>query len=371
MSQRILFALTSHGLGHTMRSLAVARSLKNRHPDVEIVVATTTPQTRVARELGTPFVYRPVDYEPGTLQCNCFEMDIPGTRQAYRRYVEDRPRRLGAEIDFLHASGCTAVVSDIPALPVHAAAQVGLPAIGISNFTWDWILGPLFAGSDVESVVALLAADYAGGTIQLRLPFGPDESPFPRSEPAPLVSRRARLDAKEVRRRLEIPQRDPHRLVVVCPGGWDPDAWAPIHVRRCDGVRFLTVGDLPVTADAPLHRFPHELPLGVTFPDLVAAADLVVSKPGYGIASECASHRTGMVVIERPLFREGPLLLETFRRWGGPIGELSLADFFAGQWESALVSVLSSQSRWSDIPTDGTNRVARRLAEILKVVPIR
>ena len=329
------------------------------------MVATTVPEARVALDLPRPFGYRAIDYEPGTLHHTCFELDLEGTRDAYKRFMAERDKRLRAEERFLRESGCSAVLSDVPALPVRAAARVGLLAIGIANFTWDWILEPIFAGHDT-SVPEQLAADYAQGTLHLRLPFGPEYSPFPRAETAPLVSRRAVLEPDAVRKQLGIPARQSEALVLVCPGGWGPDAWSHIHVPDCTGMRFLTIGDLPISADAPLQSLPHDLPPGISFPDLVAAADLVLAKPGYGIASECAGQRTALVSIERPGFRETPVLLEAFRRLG-PCAEMSLGDFFTGRWEAPLRTALESGTSWSAVPADGARRVARRLGELLKL----
>jgi hypothetical protein len=363
-TQRILFAVTSHGLGHLTRSLAVAKELRRLAPRVELIVATTAPEARVALDLPPPFVHRPVAYEPGTLQRSCFEVDVEGTRTAYTAYLEKRGERLEEEIRFLRRSGCTAVVSDIPALPVRAAAALGLPAVGLGNFTWDWILEPLLEGSLAAEAIRALADDYARGLVQLRLPFGPETSPFPRSEAAPLVSRRATLTPEVLRGRLGLPPPGDDRLVVVCPGGWDPDAWDPIRVSGCREFRFVTVGDLPIRAEAPLSALPHELPHGISFPDMVAAADVVLAKPGYGIASECLAHRTALVSIERADFRETPVLVEGFRRLG-PCAELSLADFFAGRWEASLSAALASGARWGAVPEGGARRVARRLGELL------
>jgi len=362
---RILLALSSHGLGHLTRSLAVGCELRRLHRDVSLVVATTVPEAWVARDLPPPFGYRAIGYEPGTLHRNYFELDLEGTRAAYRRFLAEREERLLSEKRFLREAGCTAVVSDIPALPIRAASALGLPAIGLANFTWDWILEPLFERSGGDSVPEILASDYALGNAHLRLPFGPDTSPFPHSEPAPLVSRRAALEPAQLRRRLGLREEDA-ALAVVCPGGWHPDARNPIHVPDCEGFRFVTVGDLPVTADAPLHALAHELPAGVSFPDLVAAADVLLAKPGYGIASECVAHRTPLVTIERPEFRETPILVSQLRRLG-PGSELSLADFFAGRWETALRAALTCDTPWAPVPADGARRVAQRLGELLEL----
>jgi L-arabinokinase len=363
--QRILLALSPHGLGHLTRSLAVGRELRRLHRDVDLFVASTVPEEWVARDLPPPFGYRPIGYEPGTVQRNEFELDLEGTRAAYGRFLAEREERLRREERFLREIRCTAVISDIPALPVRAASALGLPAVGLANFTWDWILEPLFAGFGDDEVLETLASDYARGRVHLRLPFGPETSPFPHSEPAPLVSRRATLEAEQLRRYLGLPA-DAAALAVVCSGTWDSDARDPIHVRGCEGFRFVTVGDLSVTADAPLHALARDLPAGVAFPDLVAAADVVLAKPGYGIASECLAHRTAFVAIERREFRETPLLVSQLRGLG-PCADLSLTDFFAGHWEAALRAAVQCETPWASVPADGARKVAQRLGEILEL----
>lgn len=366
---RILFAVTSHGLGHLTRSLAVARALREARPGLELVVASTASAERIAQDLPPPFEHRAVAYEPGVLQQSFVLIDAPATRDAYRALAAERDARLAAEARFLREAGCRAVVSDVPALPVRAASRVGVPAVAVANFTWDWILEPLVAGTDLADLPGRLRDDYAAGLCHLRLPFGPSTSPFPRSEPAPLVSRRAAHGRGEVCRRLGLPDPeapDAERLVVVCPGGWEPRAWPAVHVPGGAGLRFVTVGDLPVTADAPLLALPHALPEGVSFPDLVAAADVVLAKPGYGIASECVAHRTPLVAIEREGFRETPVLLEALRDMG-PCATLSVDGFFAGRWEPSLRAALADATPWASVPPDAAARVAGRLAELLEL----
>ena len=71
-----------------------------------------------------------------------------------------------------------------------------------------------------------------------------------------------------------------------------------------------------------------------------------------------------MVTVERPGFRETPVLLEEFRRLG-PCAEISLTDFFAGRWEPAILEVLESDMEWRPSPADGAARVAERLLMLL------
>ena len=353
------FAITSHGLGHLTRSLAVMEALASIRPSCRIHASTTIASPWIREQVGFPLTWRRQDYEPGALQRNCFEVDVPATLAAYREFERQWQERLEREYEFLRANAIDAVVSDISALAVGAAGELGLPAVGVSNFTWDWILEPWCPAEDAP-LVERLRDSYARGTCQLRLPFGPDSSSFPASEPAPLISRRALRPPEEVRRRLEI---GCGRIAVVCPGGWTADEWPEIHARPGD-FQLVTVGDLPVTTTAPHRRLGHDLPAGITMPDLVAAADVVLGKPGYGLASECLTHRAPFAMLERPDFRETPYLIAEMQR-SGRCSVSSLEAFFAGEWEPMLEAALTEGSDWREIEPDPAKRVAERILAII------
>jgi len=349
------------------RALALARALAERRSDLELIVSTEIPEERIARELsGIRFRYRKTGYEPGAAQRSCFETDIDATRAAYRRFFESYDERLREEVRFLEETRPIAVVADIPALPIRAAAETSLPAIGVSNFTWDWILEPMVDGTDDAWIVERLASDYRSGTIYYRLPLGASTAPFPRLEAAPLVGRRARLPRERTREILDLSDRPTRPVALVCPGGWSAEGWGRIRVEDPGEFAFILVGDLPIDVDAPAIRLPHRLPEGVTFPDLVAASDVVLTKPGYGIASECILNRTPCAGIERRGFREAPDLVLGLRA-AGPSSEITLDDFFAGRWRESLEQAIEDATPWAPVPDDGAGELAASIARILEL----
>jgi len=348
---RILFAITGHGYGHATRSLAVAREIQLRYPETSITYSTS-----VSREFlvlsgaglisatGSPAeLYRPQDYEPGTVERSCFEVDPDATRQAYRSFAAERESRIAREAEFLREGRYTGVISDIAAVPIAAAARVGIPAIAISNFTWDWILDPLLR--DDPALVhfpGILAGDYGKAGIYLRLPLHPREHPFRRAIDLPLVGRPSRRSAAEIRRSLGLENHGGRFLVLVAIGGLRAGSWPPVLVEGCREMMFLVVGDLPLRFSSGQSRIlPDRLEPGLGFTDLVRAVDAVVGKTGYGICSECAVNGTPLVGVERLGFAEYGALKEGLGRFV-PFRELSLREFFAGRWEPALSEVLQA-----------------------------
>ncbi len=376
--ERILVAITGHGFGHATRSMAIGAELRARFPNLEVTYSTAVVQPflektaggslakfRPGAAPGDPFSHRDRPYEPGTIEKSCFEVDPAGTAAAYRRFFAGRDALLHEEVEFLRAGGFRAVVSDIAALPIGAAARIGIPSIAVSNFTWDWILEPILSGRpDGGSILDGLRADYAGAERFLRLPFHQPSHPFLRVEDVPLVARSPSLSSKEVRSFLGLSEKRDRPLVLVTIGGFQAKNWPPIEVKGCRGFDFVVVGNLPVDPrGSKTVHLPEVLPHGLGFPDLVGAADVLLAKPGYGTCSECAAAGNPMVAVERRGFRESACLEEGMRPLV-PYRVLSLPDFFAGTWESALDEALAAQPA-APVPAGGAARAAERIGEIL------
>ncbi|MEM7263318.1 MAG: hypothetical protein AAF488_15120 [Planctomycetota bacterium] len=310
---------------------------------------------------GVSYRTRQAEYEPGAAQFDCFDVDPAATRRAYVDVFADRSEKLERERCFLADLEPVGVVADIPALAVRAAGELGIPCVGVANFTWDWILEPIFEGEDRSEIVDRLRDDYARGDLHLKLPFGSPVSPFPKSESAPLVGRTPRLTVEETLGRLGIPfrDRDDRPLVLVCAGGWGANEWPAIRVSGNDH-RYLFVGDLKVKTDTDAWSISDNLPAGLDFPDIVQSVDAVMTKPGYGVISECLLAGTPLVSVARQGFRETAPMLDELRDVA-PHSHVSREDFFAGRWIDAVNRALESNIPWTDIPKDGARQVARRI----------
>lgn len=361
--RRLVFGISAHGLGHLTRACQLANALGEIDPTLEFHFWTDFPRDRIASDLKIAFQYRRIAYEPGTAQQNCFELDFAQTVREYQGYLSRREDRLIVERKALQTVQCDAVICDVPALLVRAASEAGIPAVAVSNFTWDWILEPILEGTPAESALELLRDDYRTGAHHIRLPFGPSHSPFPSSEKGTLISRRAELSPAEVKTLLGLRSGRRKPLALVCPGGWDPDGWRTIQPNT-SAFDLVLVGNLPVRCREGDLSLLHALPAPVRFPDLVNAADVVLAKPGYGIASECVAHRKPLVTIDRPGFRETDLLRRDLVELG-PCTEISLDGFFNGDWQGPLQDALDCSTPWAPLPERPDLEMASRVLSSL------
>src|SRR5205814_7346565 len=78
---------------------------------------------------------------------------------------------------------------------------------------------------------------------------------------------------------------------------------------------------------------------GFRYEDLVAAADVVVTKPGYGIIAECAASGPAILYTSRGDFREYEVLVREMPTYVRS-RFISQEDLFAGRWAAGLEELL-------------------------------
>jgi L-arabinokinase len=351
--------VSGHGFGHSTRVGEVLRAVRGLEPDVRLAVVTSAPES-LYREAGLePFAFRPDECDVGLAQHGALAIDYSGTVARWRALMQDWERRVAMEADWLRGLRARLVLGDVPPLAFAAAARAGVPSVALANFSWDWIFRHLARDEPaLEEAAAWSAEAYAQAGRLLRLPFYGDLKAFRTIEDIPLVARRPELDREEARARLGLAR----PTVLLSFGGiglrgFDPQVLAalpylfltthaftdpPANVREIDG--------------ATRER------LSLTYPDLVAACDVVITKPGYGIVSDCIAGGTRIVYTERGDFPEYPILVEGMSRLV-PCAYVSNGDLESGRVAPAIEDVLR---RAVPPPPDlsGAGTAARRLLEI-------
>ena len=105
---------------------------------------------------------------------------------------------------------------------------------------------------------------------------------------------------------------------------------------------------------------------GFRYEDLVAAVDVVVTKPGYGIIAECIAAGTAMLYTSRGDFREYDLLVREMPRYLR-CRFISQDDLFAGRWRDALEALVAQPRRRRRSTTDGAEVAARTIVADLRL----
>ncbi len=331
--------VSGHGFGHATRTAEVLRSLRARERDLPLAVCTSAPSFLFAGTVEPPLELRPVAGDVGLAQKDALTIDEQGTIEAWRGFVADWDARIAAEAEWLRRSGARLVLGDIPPLAFAAAAVAGVPSVALGNFSWDWIYRHLARHTaGLEAAADWAAEAYRQADSLLRLPFAGDLRVFHRIEDVPLVARPPRAGRAAARHRLGL-----EGVVVLLSfggaglPGLDLAVFGPL-------TRYLFV----VTGATGAGRLPHNVrrldgtalaACGLEYPDLVAAADVVVTKPGYGIVTDCLAARTRLVYTDRGDFPEYPVLVAEMGQYL-PAVFASNQEIRQGRLETALATVL-------------------------------
>ncbi len=362
MSRVLVAYVSGHGYGHATRCAQVLRAVRLEAPSTRITVVSAAPRSRFAPAIGGDFAYRRFACDVGLVQRDALVIDLPATVDACRAFAATGAERLEAEVRWLRESGATLVLGDVPPLAFAAAAAAGIPSVALTNFSWDWIYAHLAASEPALAEAADQArAAYAATSLLLRLPFAGDLSAFPRIEDLPLVARRPTLDAGEARRRLGL---GPRPAVLLSFGGIGLRPPAAHVLGQLPDFDFLVEG-LGGDSASNVHSVddPRLAALGLGYEDVVTAADVVVTKPGYGIVTDAIAGRTRIVYTERGDFPEYPILVAAMGRYV-PAVYASNADVRAGRISEAIHAVLAMPFPVLP-PLDGAEVAARRLLGLL------
>lgn len=133
---KIAYYVTGHGLGHATRVVEVCKHLVAARHNVFVVTAAAA--TVFTREIPSQqLVVRQAVLDCGSKQQDAFSVDMKGSLELYHEVaVHPRDSIIKVEVDWLKASSIDLVVVDIVPIACAAAAAAGLPAVGVSNFSW-------------------------------------------------------------------------------------------------------------------------------------------------------------------------------------------------------------------------------------------
>jgi len=313
----VAFCISGHGFGHASRQVEVINALGRLRPDVSIALYTVASRWLLERTLLVPAEIHETPCDTGAIQHDSLDLDIPATLAAASAFEATADAAAAQLADTFIAADTRVVVSDAPPMPISAAQQAGIPAVALTNFTWDWIYDDFVADYPAyEELPAQLGVRYAQATAGWRLPMHGGFETFGTVLDMPWVARRATRDPRDTRQALGADDGRP--LVLLSFGGYGVAGW---DLSRHAGApyRLVVAGGasnqperLPADAVSIARDDLHAR--GLRYEDLVAACDVVVSKPGYGIVSECVANGAALLYTDRGRFREYPVMVEQMPR---------------------------------------------------------
>ena len=355
----ICWYISDYGYGHASRSIAMIRAVTAAMP-VQVLVRTGTPAGFVRASLPGVAVHAGQNDIGVVLKDRTVEVDRPRTEQALTVWTSTWGRYLAAERRFCAEHGVDLILSDIAPQPFLVAESLGIPGIGVSNFTWHSIFA--FLSPDHAALDQIREA-YAAADLGLVLPFDDGMEVFSKRRRIGLIARAISEPRSALRKRYGL---DEDQVVVYLGPGKDcPDLSSEAVRCLSDAGVTCVVSSAVETRALDLIRIPADETESQNY---VGMSDLVVAKGGYSTVSEAVQARVPLVLFQREGFFEDHLFTDQVAASG--IGrEISGEEYRDGAWIADLDRLGDYRDHFDTLrapyTTDGTAALLSSISEVV------
>jgi L-arabinokinase len=347
----ILYYVTGHGYGHAVRSRQVIRGLKKARPELGIYVRTTAPEWLFQESV---FQFSQAT-DVGLVQKDSLKMDLDRTLRACQALHQDLPHLIKQETEFVRAHDVRLILGDIPPVSFEIAARAAIASAAIANFTWSSIYRAYMTNRPAFlPLIEEMETFYREATLALTLPYSCGMDVFPRQEAIPWIGRTSSLTKEGARQAFQLPQSA--TIVLLSFGGLGLDRLPWERLKNLKDFFFVTTGQPQRELDNG--RFLPEPQ--AHYEDLVRAADVIVTKPGYGIVADALAHRVPLLYTNRGEFPEYARLVEALEQCA-TAAFISQEQLLTGNLEPHLTRLLNKERRWPVVPLNGAEIAAEKI----------
>ncbi len=378
MPAAIVFYVSGHGFGHASRTIEVINAILVKRPETRIGVRTAAPRWLFDLTVKGKVTFSTLETDTGVVQVDSLTLDEADSIRRASAFHSDLVTRAASETRVLRELGAGLIVGDIPPLAFAVGGAAGIPSIGLGNFTWDWIYADYPRVRLAPSLLPAIRTAYGKASMALRLPMSGGFESFSNVKDIPFIARHATRTREEVCKLLKLPSDKP--IVLASFGGYG------IPGLETDALAKFKKYTVITTANLPLGRTRKEMPTaerkgsfisvneeamydaGVRYEDLVGAAEVVVTKPGYGIISEAIANDAAVLYTARGHFPEYDVLVGEMPKYvrNAFIGH---DDLFAGKWELHIDKLLAQPKIKKKPETNGADVAADILLKALDKPP--
>ncbi len=308
--KHLLVDITAHGYGHIAQTAPVVNELARRLPDLRVTVrsAATTDYLQQRFHCSFQHIHTALDF--GMAMFDAVAVDVPLSLASYREYHADWEAKVAQAAHEMLELQPYILFANVPYKSLAAAKVAGIPAVAMCCLNWADIYRH-YAPDDTESraIYGQMLAAYDCAEIFLKVsPTMPMESLSSVRTIAPIAQ------VGVAQRSLALSRcsgKVGDKLVLVAMGGIDyslpMEKWP-----RISGVRWLVPQAWNIQRD---DTFALET-MGMSFSDLMASCDAVLTKPGYGTFAEAAHAGVPVIYVSRGEWPEQPYLVEWLQQNG-------------------------------------------------------
>ena len=378
ISKHCVVAISSHGFGHLAQVAPVLNQFAiestqtvQTDPSIRFTLRTELPTSQITQRVRVPFAIDVASDDFGMQMRSALQTDLPASLSRYQALHADWTRHVDRVAEQLTEQAADLVFADIPYLTLAGASHAGITSMALCSLNWADIL--------LQSVVA-----YASAAVFLQ--------PTPSMSMLGLTNARAidvvgepppqncRETVNEWVQRAHLQQNKPQAinkqiankqttnkkirnawLVLVSMGGIPTELQPANWPTHCNGRLVIYL----VTA-ALANQHPHAVVVddhAPAYQTLIAASDVVLTKPGYGTFVEACAAGTPILSVTRAQWPESDALM----RWvsdSGHVKAITLGQLSAGEFGTAL-GVLLDGGRSEPIEMTGAASAAQTIRGLI------
>ncbi|WP_066070700.1 glycosyltransferase [Neobacillus soli] len=302
----VAYYISDYGYGHASRSIAVIRQLL-KEPKVKIIVCHSFALPFIKASLnGEKVSYRNIKTDIGYfLEKESIYPDKVGLLKEYKSFVADWQHYIQKERGFLSDNNVDLVVSDISPLPFEAAESLGIPSVGISNFTWY----TAYQGSIDDIELKTFKKAYQKMTYFYSLAGSQEQWNLYLNEYG-FFSRE--VDGKEVQRIRHLVDPEGNKKIIFLGLGMKIDVGSLEQLPIWDSPDcvFLVSSNLKVN-QPNVFQIPSDY---LESQNYIAASDLLISKAGWGMIGEAVCANVPLLILNRPSMKEDQNTINYLKR---------------------------------------------------------
>ncbi len=352
----IVYFITAHGYGHAVRSAAIANRIS---PEIKITFRTNIPSSFFHEELSRPFSCVPGEFDCGCIQSSSVTVDMEKTLSAYNAIAKKNSTLLQKELSWCRENRADCIVSDITPFAFEVARNLGIPSVAVSNFTWLDIYQE-YAEYYPEYLPLLkqIRIQYSFADLLLALEPSLQMPYFRERKTVPVVGRRGSNVKEQVIKKYGISPRKKLGLIYIGDFGMNGADWE----RLSEFKDWEFIGLNPLSPGPSNYHIIDKK--NFRYQDLTASSDLVISKLGYGVVSECFLNGVPLLYLPRKHFAEYPILEKAVSDWGGGIC-LTEEQFLSLSWKESL-KCITTMDELPVLHSDGAEICASSIERMLK-----
>lgn len=349
----LVVALSAHGYGHAAMTSPVVDRLRERLPGLRVTLRSALPDGFLRERYGADCIVQSARCDVGMLMASPFEQRLEASALAYAEFHSDWEARVAREASEMAALGADLVLANVPYLAIAGAARAGIPAVALACLNWMDIYRHFF-GERAQSpaILAQMHEAYGSATRILQPEPSMPMRDLPARTPIGPIARLGRSRAAEIRATLRLAADT--RLVLLATGGVthriDLASWP-----RSPTLHWLLAPPYACARE----DMSETARLGLPLTDILASADAVVGKPGYGTFTEAACNGVPMLYVRRPDWPEEPSLVAWMQQ-RAQAAELAPNRLASGEMSEAL-DLLWAAPRRPPVRASGADEAADRI----------